>query len=387
VTFQFVFKLSAILLLVNFHQSGSQRGSRAALFAAFFFFGLAMWDKANFAWVLLGLFAAAVTVFPGEIRRHLTGANAGIAAGGALLGALPLVIYNFARSLETFRSTAHLEPAAIWGKYIILTRSMDGSVFFGFLTAVDPGPNPGVPNHFYQTLAIAISKALGYPSQNLTLWATGIAVLSLALLWRTPARRPILFALVAGLFTWLPMVLTAGAGAAAQHVLLIWPLHLFAIAVAIDRIPWRAAIVGVTLLLCASSIAVTTRYYADLVVNGPTLRWTDAMDPLQRALEDLHAKRIYVADWGLIETMNLVSEGSLPMRTGSADPVAMRSMLDDKDGIFVAHPPEIAFHPEERATLEEFAQREHYTKEPVATIRDRNGRPAFDVFRFRKLPL
>jgi len=33
------------------------------------------------------------------------------------------------------------------------------------------------------------------------------------------------------------------------------------------------------------------------------------------------------------------------------------------------------------------AQREQYQQEPLTTILDRNGRPAFDVFRFRKLHL
>jgi hypothetical protein len=118
------------------------------------------------------------------------------------------------------------------------------------------------------------------------------------------------------------------------------------------------------------------------------MRWTDAMDPLQRFLTDMHARRIYVADWGIIETMNLLSEGALPIRTaelGSDDSV--RGMLRDSRNVFVAHAKGAAIHPAERAALEDVAQREEYVEEPVATIVDRNGRPAFDVFRFRKLHL
>jgi hypothetical protein len=124
------------------------------------------------------------------------------------------------------------------------------------------------------------------------------------------------------------------------------------------------------------------------VVNGPAIRWTDAMDPLQRYLTDVRARRIVAADWGFMETMNLLSEGELPMLyadTGSDQ--AIIALLRDPSNVFVAHAAGLAFHPQERAALEDAARREHYQEEPLTTIQDRNGRPAFDVFRFRKLQL
>ena len=143
-----------------------------------------------------------------------------------------------------------------------------------------------------------------------------------------------------------------------------------------------------TALLCGSNVAVTNQYYADLIRNGPTVRWTDAMDPLQRYLTDLHARQIVAADWGFMETMNLLSEGELPMvyaDTGSDQ--AVNALLRDPQNVFVAHSPGLAYHPGERAALEDAARRENYQEEPLTTIHDRNGRPTFDVFRFRKLHL
>jgi hypothetical protein len=70
---------------------------------------------------------------------------------------------------------------------------------------------------------------------------------------------------------------------------------------------------------------------------------------------------------------------------GSED--GIRAMLQDPRFVLVAHAKGEAIHPKERSALEELAQREEYVEEPVATITDRNGRPAFDVFRFRKLHL
>jgi hypothetical protein len=346
-----------------------------------------MWDKAVFAWVLFGLAVATVAVFPREIRKHLSAANVAVAALALFAGALPLAIYNIQRPVETLRSNAHLEQTAVLGKAELLRRTMEGTTLFGFLTAVDPGPQPGQPNHWYQSLSISASRLTGHPRRNMMLIAAVAAVLSLAFFWKTPARAPILFGLIACVATWLPMVLTAGAGKAAQHVILLWPLHLIPIAAVLAMLPWIPA-AAATALLCGSNLAVTNQYYADLLVNGPAIRWTDAMDPLQRYLTDLHPQRIVAADWGFMETMNLLSEGELPMYyadTGSEP--ALAALLRDPSIVFVAHAAGFAFHPNERAALENAAKRERYQEEPLITIQDRNGRPTFDIFRFRKLPL
>ena len=156
-----------------------------------------MWDKAVFAWVLFGLAVAAVALFPRDIRKHLSGANIAVAGLAMLAGALPLVIYNIARPLETLRSNAHLEPdRSCWHKTDILEQTMDGHVLFGFLTAVEPGPQPGQPKHWYQSLSLAASRWTGHPQRNAMLVAAIAAVLALAFLWKSPARQPILFGVI-----------------------------------------------------------------------------------------------------------------------------------------------------------------------------------------------
>lgn len=383
VTLQFVFKLAALLLLVRFHKNGSKQ----ELAWAFALVGLALWDKAVFAWVLFGLAVAAAAVFPGDIRRHLNRTNVLVACSAMLAGALPLVIYNIARPLETLQSNVRVEQRAIVGKADVLRTTMDGSVMFGFMTAAEPGPIPGQANHWYQKLSIAASRLTGHPRHGAMLIIAAACALSIIFLWKSTLRKPILFGVIASAGTWLPMVLTAGAGAAAQHVILLWPFHLIPIAAVLSQLSGlRAAIV--TTLLCGSNLLVTNQYYADLVVNGPAIRWTDAMDPLQRYLADSHARRIVAADWGFFETMNLLSEGELQMYyADTSSDQAIEAMLRDPVNLFVTHAKGVAFHPQERALLEAVAQREQYQQELLTTILDRNGRPAFDVFRFRKLHL
>ena len=63
IALQFVFKLGALLLLVQFHR----RPAVWRLAGAFFLLGLALWDKAVFLWILAAVAIAAIVVFRREI--------------------------------------------------------------------------------------------------------------------------------------------------------------------------------------------------------------------------------------------------------------------------------------------------------------------------------
>ena len=145
VALQFCFKLAAILLLLQFHREGSQ----GALAVAFFLLGLALWDKAVFLWVLFGLAAGAVVAVPGELWRDIMERagrirNVLIAAGSMIAGALPLIVYNVARPLETLRANAKVAGEPVLGKAVILWRTLDGYVLFGFLTSQEAHTQAGI---------------------------------------------------------------------------------------------------------------------------------------------------------------------------------------------------------------------------------------------------
>ena len=63
----------------------------------------------------------------------------------------------------------------------------------------------------------------------------------------------------------------------------------------------------------------------------------------------------------------------------------LHNILVSPSHLFVAHTPDYAFVPETRARPEEQARKDGFEEEPVATIADRNGRPTFEVFRFRPI--
>ena len=381
VALQFLFKLAALLFLLKFYESGSKR----ALAGGFFLLGLALWDKAIFVWAIFGLALATVAVFAPELRRVLTPANVGIAALAMIVGALPLVIYNIAEPLGTL-GNGGVEPKLMLAKTEFLQRSMEGQILFGFIAAPKPGPKLGESRHWYESLSLFVSRWTRQPHRSLTMYAAIACVLALPWVWRT-AGKPILFGTIACLGTWFAMALTKDAGATVHHAVLVWPFHFLVIAAAVSRLRLVPA-AAVTVLLCGSSLAVTNQLYADLIRNGPGIRWTDAMEPLQSYLRSLKNTPIVATDWGFFETMTLLSEGTLPLESADTrSDETILAMIGAPDKVFVAFAPPFAFQPQVLAGIQRVAQRENYEREPMTTIYDRHGRATFDVFRFRKLHL
>ena len=369
----FVLKLGAMLLLVRFDRSGSPR----TLAAAFFLLGLGLWDKAIFAWAVFGVSLAAVLVVPRAVWRHLTLRNLAIAAVATVVGALPLVIYNIERPLDTFKSNVHLVQEPVAHKVFLLESTVRGDVMFNFLTAPDWPPHPGSAPKISQ----AISEVVRHPATNLTLWAVSLSCLGL---FARASRKPVLFGLFACAGTWLPMVLTAGAGDAAHHVILLWPFHFLAIAATLAAIPWAWT---ATLVLCASNLLLTNEYYYQLAHSGPDVRWTDAIYPLAQDLKSLRPPNIYFVDWGIFEPVDLLSDHAPVHELDFSDTANLRKIVSDPRAAFVAHTAKYAYLPQQRALLEEAAAGAGYEEAPVEIVYDHYGRATFEVFRFRKIPL
>jgi len=376
----FVLKLGAMLLLVRFDRTGSAR----TLAAAFFLFGLGLWDKAIFAWALFGISLATTIVFPRAIWRHLTIRNLASAAASIVVGALPLVIYNIARPLETFKSNTHLagEPVAL--KAAMLENTLSGAAFFNFFTSMPP-PRPGAADTSWLKFSQAVSELTHHPTHNFTVWALCLSCLGL---FARASRKPVLFALLALAGTWLPMLLTAGTGVAAHHVILLWPFQFLAIAATLAAIPWRAFSATATLLLCASNLAVTNEYFWELVRNGPDIRWTDADYPLEQCLETLRPPNIYIVDWGIYETIRLLSNKTAPLQVPDfSDAESLRKIVADPRAVFVSHTARFTYLPQQRAILADAAASAGYEEVPVEIVYDQYGRATFEVFRFRRIPL
>jgi Dolichyl-phosphate-mannose-protein mannosyltransferase len=391
VALQLFLKTTAMVLLVRWH-----RTRRRGLFAAaWFLLGLALWDKAVFLWIAAGMAAGAVAAFPQQVIASIRPKLVATAVAAFCLGALPLIVFNVAKRMETIRANAKVSGGNAFVKVHLLRETINGRALFGFYTALDTPPQPGNLETPARRALVSISRAAGTPAGNWTVWALLAALASMPLIWRTSARAPALFGIVSFAGGWLAMAITAGAGAAAHHVALLWPMHLMVIAVVcaeLSRRVGRWLLIAVTLMISGTNLLVTSQYYQDLVRNGPAIRWTDAIGPVTHYLEQSHPDHVFVMDWGILESVNLLSKGRVPVLFGNdytsaevpPDRIAkLRSLMIDRGTLFISHSTGFEQLPGTSAALDNFAAAAGYLKEPVATIRDRHGRPTFDVFRFR----
>ena len=97
---------------------------------------------------------------------------------------------------------------------------------------------------------------------------------------------------------------------------------------------------------------------------------------------------MFIGDWGYLETLNLLSEGSLPVVSADVtDPAEIQKMFAAGQSVFVFHTPPYPVQPELRVRIESAAKDHGWEPQHLQTIYDQNGRPTFDVFRFRKVHL
>jgi hypothetical protein len=384
------FLLAGILLLLRFEKTRSS----LCLFLGFFLFGLALWHKALFIWMLGGLAVAAAVVLPKRILPLLSPRRIGLAAAALCLGALPLVYYNAVTRGATLHTDSVMSGAApLSQKLLILRKTIDGSVMFGWLTE-DQRPETFLPPEGrVDAIAVRLSKAGGDLRSNWMPYLLAGSICLIPWLWFTQARRSALFALVYMVVVWAQMALLPNTGAAVHHVILLWPVPHFLIAITAAevarRLPRRLApcLAGVFVACLGSNLLVVDHYYADLVTHGVTALWSDAVYTLSEYVDSLKGYRIVTVDWGYAPTICLLSDGRVPLddvsfallNPSEGDRTLLRSLMMRRDTLFVDHVAGEGMFPGARERLGEIAGQAGFSKQVVGTIADRNGRPRFEI--------
>jgi len=396
VALQHLLMLAALLLLVRFHASGSLSG----LGAAFLCFGLAMWDKALFAWMLSGIAAGGLVAFPREIRNAVSLRTVVVAACAFVLGASPFLLYNIQHSSESVGEHLVFTFQDLRGKWDALVSAADGSTLFGYIAADDAAGKPRRPEGVLERASVALSAWAGEPRESLMPAAYLLALVLGVVFLRSQVRRPILFSIIVIAVAWGQMALTRNAGGAAHHTVLLWPMPAFLAAIvfaeASKRLPpksARTALASLVAVLCVSNLAVINQHHAQLVRNGASTVWTDAIMKLPQALRRAHASAIFATDWGMIDNLLLLSRGGLPMRVGGdslkeapqpEDWAAVRQQLSGEGHVFLAWVDGREVTPGKNARLHRMSAQLGYELEVVEIVADRNGRPAFQVLRPRR---
>jgi len=398
VALQHLLLLGGLLLLVGFYQTCQA----PRLFWGCFLLGLGMWDKALMTWMLGGVVVAAGILYGRCIWKMITPKRLAIAAGGFLLGALPLVVYNVDTKLSTFRGNTTYDAHDVPGKFHLLLATADSGGLFGWLNNEDwQTPSPRPPVGAIASASDRISSLTGHRRHNLLLYAF-LAALLLTPLTRGTALRAILFALIAMTVAWLQMAVTANAGGSVHHAILIWPLPQMVIAIAFAAASRRIGrfgvpvIAGVLAVLMISGFLVTNEYYRMILRDGGGQNWTDAIFRLSDYMKGDSSKAVYCVDWGIMDSLRLLNHGQVPVRVGT-DLVSRAETNGDArqgvmkaiaapDSLFLAHTKDWEFFAANDEKLVNFAAANGYRREMLATIPDSWGRPVYEVYRFAPAP-
>ena len=384
VALEHVLLVTGCFLLFRFATNPSQKWF---LPLGFFCFGLALWNKALFVWALSGLIAATIAVFWPEVRRSLTPRNAATAAAAFSMGALPFIVYNLRSPNATLSQNAHLETDRMPSKWLQLGRAANGASLFGYMTGEADAPLKA-PSSRRGRVAEWIWRRLGEHRESEAFYVYG-AMLALApWWWRSRAAR---FSLVFLVVAWGMMALTRNAGAAAHHDVLLWPFPiLFAVSV-LASLPWRWIAIAVAAGMVLMNLLVVNQYVLQFERDGAAPDYSDALFALNPELPE--NQTIYVTDWGMNATLELSHQGRLRIQPAHGalmddspnleQQAQLRAMLADTDAIWLGH---AAGHEDFQGVntrLDRFASMAGYRKEAIRTVADSNGRPIFEIFRFR----
>jgi hypothetical protein len=397
---QHLLLIGGSLLIVAFFQEGGD----IRLAGGACLLGLCLWDKALAIWMLSGLGIAALLTFPRQIFAALTRRNLAVAAGGFLLGALPLVIYNSSNHWVTFRGNFQHDstPGALSTKFHMLVETAHGGGLFGWLTDEDwQTAAPHLPKSALASASANISSLAGHPRRDLLVYAFVLALL-LTPLARGTDLRAILLALIALAVAWIQMAITANTGGSVHHTILLWPLPQVVIAVSLaaaSRRMGRAGIPALGIFLAAAMISgalVVNEYYTIMLRNGGAQSWTDAIFGLSSYLKSTPASRVICLDWGILDPLRLLHAGKLPLEmrpdslpqpTMTADDRAyLIACLADAGSVFIGHTKDYEFFPGANPALARFAEQAGYVRQTVAVIPDSYGRPVYEIYRFQPKP-
>jgi hypothetical protein len=349
----------------------------------FFFLGLALWNKATFVWALSGVLVAGFVVFLPEIRREFSSRKAAIALTAFLAGTLPFLLYNVRRPAATVQQNVKLDPQSVPAKFQHVRYALNGEAVYGYIVTEEWAGNAKTPARWDGRASVWLRDKIGERRRGWLGWAFLFCLAAAPLWWRDKSAR---FALVFLPVAWILMALTRDAGGAVHHTVLLWPMpHMF-IAATLSRVRWGWIAAGV---LCVANLLALNQQYAQLAKYGATGNWTDALFALRSELQQIPARRFYVSDWGIVNGVRLLSGGKLPIEDGGApiandppDTAAILPMIDPEI-VWVGHVPEREEFKGRRKRLEYVARTAGFQKEMIQIINDSNGRPVFEVFRFR----
>ena len=147
------------------------------------------------------------------------------------------------------------------------------------------------------------------------------------------------------------------------------------------------ALAAVVALVCFSNLLVTGTYYRNILRNGGTVAWSDAIFPASQALPSMRPSQLCTVDWGFFETIRLLHRGRIQMCVAvDADtaPDILKRQIADPNAVFMGHVKGMEFDAGATGKLMRFAEAQGYSQSFRRVFFDYNGRPIIEVFKLSK---
>ena len=385
VALQHLLTLAGLALMIEF----AREGSRWALWWGFFCFGLALWDKALFLWIFGGLILATLVVFPRELWARCSPKNLGLAGAGLFAGALPLIIYNAASNLATFRSNSSFSLAQLPSRLHALRITWDGEILWGYMVHAPWSPGtPRVAETALDRMSSVVHSLGGFRYHNQLEPAFWVALALVPLVWFTSARRQMLFCLIAMAVAWFQMAVTKHAGLGAHHVVLLWPLPQWFLAVVlVEASRWKVlrrrkigavALAVAMVFLIGDNLLLTNEYFYQLTRYGALGSWSDAIYWLSDEVGAMQPAHFAIDDWGIANGLQVLRGGSASLALVN-EPLTRAGFVDH---VWIGHTLEYEQKAGVNDRVVRAARAAGFEKQLIKTVPDRNGRPVFEIFRF-----
>lgn len=363
----------------------------------FFAFGLAVWDKALFVWSLVGLALATAGCFPRQLLRSIRPATFAVAAISFLIGAWPLILYNLRTHGITFRSNAERDTEGPVYKAGLVRETMEGASLFGFLGRNEWEGPLRTPNRWLERAVIALSLYTGSQQRTVLLWLVVLSLVCLPLVWRQPAARAVAFAVIFMVAVWAQMVPLKNGGTGVHHVILLWPMPVLIVAAVGGALGDRMArpnrwVYGLTAIGMVSGLLVTSTYYRDLLRNGGSVGFTEAIFPAVNYMLKTRPTEVLIAEWGLFDSVRALGGGKLVPNIASEPEInadkrrSALAQISEPRNLFITHTKGNESEAGRTDKIVKFAEANGYRKVNSQVFVDTNGRPIIETFSFQKAP-
>lgn len=383
-----------------------------------FCLGLGVFDKVNFVWFILAAGLATAVVYGRGLLARASLAGVSVFALSALLGALPVVLYNIAFPLvtlrEPFEGSSDLLVTNAARKLQVLGDTLLGVAVFKFVNLEEiellwdtylPLSPSGVGNGPLGALSYLLTNS-PFGRGSLLPMAIGVAAVYLTLSLcrsRSPLRRPVLLVALTSLFILLQLLATNRASGS-YHMMMLYPLPQFLVAAGIvqlwqgaatgSRLGWggaafrRAAVSILVVAVLLSNLQVDLGYLRYFAAEGGRGSWSTAIYDLVDYARERPGNRFVLMDWGFNTQLLIMSKGGIRkdevyhwLTEGQAERERFDVYLRDPNSLFVFHTPKYTKVARPREIFTELLTEKGLKEEIVQTFYQKNGEAVYYLSR------